>query len=387
MYNAIKNCSLSCQDLADMAVEADGSVSDTFENTKDGAEQFELAMQNLKRAGAELGEEIMKTLGPILEDLVGIIKGVTEWFSGLTDGQKQTILAIVGVIAAIGPALVAFGKVATGISSIMKTAEMLKGFIDLSMLGPAGIIMLIIGALILLYTKCEWFRDAVDAVIQAVVDFFTNAMDGIINFFTKTLPDTFNAVIQFVQDNWQGLLLLLVNPFVGAFKLVYDNSEEFRNFIDNLVNSVIDFFTQLPEKATKWGKDMIDNFVNGITEKVSKLWNTVKDIGKGIADYLGFSVPDKGPLSDADKWMPDMIDLLTNGINKEKDKLLSAVNSLAEDMSVPMINSEVSRTLMASNNITMDVSMTANLDGRQVANSVENRITKKINSRNAFKGA
>jgi prepilin-type N-terminal cleavage/methylation domain-containing protein len=307
--------------------------------------------------------------------------------NGFTLAEVLITLGIVGVIAAIGPALVAFGKVATGISAIMKTAEMLKGFIDLSMLGPAGIIMLIIGALILLYTKCEWFRDAVDAVIQAVVDFFTNAMDGIINFFTKTLPDTFNAVIQFVQDNWQGLLLLLVNPFVGAFKLVYDNSEEFRNFIDNLVNSVIDFFTQLPEKATKWGKDMIDNFVNGITEKVSKLWNTVKDIGKGIADYLGFSVPDKGPLSDADKWMPDMIDLLTNGINKEKDKLLSAVNSLAEDMSVPMINSEVSRTLMASNNITMDVSMTANLDGRQVANSVENRITKKINSRNAFKGA
>lgn len=387
IYNAIKNGSLSFKDLADMAVNADNSVSDTFANMQDGGDQLQLVMQNLKLAGSELGNEIMEALAPILEDLIGLIKGVTEWFSGLTDGQKQTILTILAVVAAIGPALVAFGKVATGISAIMKTAEKLKGFIDLSMLGPAGIIMLVIGALVLLYTKCEWFRDAVNAVVDAVVKFFKDSMDWVINFFTKTLPDTFNSVIQFIQDNWQGLLLLLVNPFVGAFKLVYDNSEEFRAFIDNLVNSVIDFFTQLPNKAFTWGKDMIDNFINGITEKVGKLWNKVKDIGKGIADYLGFSVPEKGPLSDADKWMPDMIDLMSSGIESSKQKLIDAVRALSSDMSAPMLNSEISRTLTASNNIALDVSMIANLDGRQVANSVENRITKKIHSRNAFKGA
>ena len=368
IYNAIKNGSLSFQDLADMAVEADGSVSNTFENTKDGAEQFELAMNNLKLAGSELGEEIMKTLGPILEDLVGIIKGVTEWFSGLTDGQKKTILAIVGVIAAIGPALVAFGKVATGISAIMKTAEMLKGFIDLSMLGPAGIIMLIIGALILLYTKCEWFRDGVNAIVQAVVDFFKNAMDGIIKFFTETVPNVFNGVINFFQDNWQGLLLLIVNPFAGAFKLLYDNCEGFRNFIDNLVNDVINFFKKLPEKATRWGKDMIDNFISGITSKLSKLWDTVKDVGKGIADFLGFSVPEKGPLSDADKWMPDMIDLMVGGINANKSKLTDAVRGLAGDME---LNPDISGSATITGTNTINLNVIGQVDGRAVMQIVD----------------
>lgn len=257
----------------------------------------------------------------------------------------------------------------------------------MSILGPAGIVMLVIGALVLLYAKCEWFRDGVNAIVQAVVDFFKASMDWVINFFSVTLPNTFNSVIDFIKNNWQGLLLLLVNPFVGAFKLVYDNSEEFRSFIDKLVSDVVSFFTQLPNKALTWGKDMIDNFINGINEKVGKLWQSIKDIGKGISDFLGFSVPDKGPLSDADTWMPDMIDLLTNGIERNKSKLLSAMGELANEMSMPMINSEVNRTLTASNTIAMDVSMTANLDGKQVADSVENRITKKINSRNAFKGA
>lgn len=82
-----------------------------------------------------------------------------------------------------------------------------------------------------------------------------------------------------------------------------------------------------------------------------------------------------------------MMDLLANGVESQKGKLLSAMKELASEMSAPMMNSEVTRTLTASNTIAMDVSMQAVLDGRQVANSVENRITKKINSRNAFKGA
>ena len=387
IYNAIKNGSLSFQDLADMAVNADGSVSETFLSMQDGGDQMTLVMQNLKMAGAELGDEIMEALAPILQELITIIKSVTEWFGGLSDGQKRMILVIASLVAAIGPALVIFGKVALGVKAIIDTVGYLKGIVDMSILGPAGIIMLVIGALVLLYTKCEWFRDGVNAIVQAVVDFFKTSMDWIVNFFTVTLPNVFNSVISFISNNWQGLLLLIVNPFVGAFKLLYDNCEGFRNFINNLVNDVIGFFTQLPNKALTWGKDMIDNFINGINEKVGKLWNSIKDIGKGIADFLGFSVPEKGPLSDADTWMPDMMDLLTNGVESQKGKLLSAMKELASEMSAPMMNSEVTRTLTASNTIAMDVSMQAVLDGRQVANSVENRITKKINSRNAFKGA
>lgn len=368
IYNAIKNGSLSFKDLADMAVNADNSVSDTFANMQDGGDQLTLVMQNLKLAGSELGNEIMEALAPILQSLAETIRNVTQWFSGLSDGQKQIILTILAVVAAIGPALVAFGKVATGISSIMKTAELLKGVVDMSILGPAGIIMLVIGALVLLYTKCEWFRDAVNNVVQAVVDFFKNAMDWVINFFTKTIPDTFNAVIKFFQDNWQGLLLLIVNPFAGAFKLLYDNCEGFRNFIDNLVQDVINFFTRLPNKALTWGKDMIDNFINGINEKVGKLWKKVEDIGKGIADFLGFSLPEKGPLSDADTWMPDMIDLMVNGINANKSRLTDAVRGLAGNME---INPSISSSATISGTNTINLNVVGTVDGKAVMSVVD----------------
>jgi hypothetical protein len=350
---------------------------------QDGGDQLTLVMQNLKMAGAELGNEIMEALAPILQELITIIKSVTEWFGGLSDGQKRMILVIASLVAAIGPALVIFGKVALGVKAIIDTVGYLKGIVDMSILGPAGIIMLVIGALVLLYTKCEWFRDGVNAIVQAVVDFFKNAMDWVINFFTKTVPDTFNAVIKFFQDNWQGLLLLIVNPFVGAFKLLYDNCEGFRNFIDNLVQDVINFFTRLPNKALTWGKDMIDNFINGINEKVGKLWKKVEDIGKGIADFLGFSVPKKGPLSKADTWMPDMIDLLSSGIEEQKYKLTDSIKSLASDM---QISSDITQSAMITGTNTINLNVVGQVNGKAVMSIMDNIALSNLNGMNMARG-
>ena len=51
---------------------------------------------------------------------------------------------------------------------------------------------------------------------------------SIADFFTVTIPNAFKAVVNFIKSNWQGLLLLIVNPFAGAFKLLYDNCGAFR---------------------------------------------------------------------------------------------------------------------------------------------------------------
>jgi hypothetical protein len=208
-------------------------------------------------------------------------------------------------------------------------------------------------------------------------------MDWVINFFTKTVPDTFNAVIKFFQDNWQGLLLLIVNPFVGAFKLLYDNCEGFRNFIDNLVQDVINFFTRLPNKALTWGKDMIDNFINGINEKVGKLWKKVEDIGKGIADFLGFSVPKKGPLSKADTWMPDMIDLLSSGIEEQKYKLTDSIKSLASDM---QISSDITQSAMITGTNTINLNVVGQVNGKAVMSIMDNIALSNLNGMNMARG-
>lgn len=42
-----------------------------------------------------------------------------------------------------------------------------------------------VAAIILLYQKCEWFRDA---VWEQVKEFFVSTWEGICSFFTETIP-------------------------------------------------------------------------------------------------------------------------------------------------------------------------------------------------------
>lgn len=70
----------------------------------------------------------------------------------------------------------------------------------------------------------------------------------------------------------------------------------------------------LKTKFLTWGKDMMDNFIAGITSKISDLEKASQKAAGSIHKYLHFSKPDAGPLADIDKWMPDMTDLLVGGL-------------------------------------------------------------------------
>ena len=95
-----------------------------------------------------------------------------------------------------------------------------------------------VAAIVYLWNTSDDFRgfwvDAWETVKSACAD----AVDWIV--------DKFNAVLDFVKNNWAGLLLFLVNPFVGGFKLLYDNFDEFRETVNGFVAAVIGFFEQLP---------------------------------------------------------------------------------------------------------------------------------------------
>ena len=195
---------------------------------------------------------------------------------------------------------------------------------------PIGLIITAIGALvagfILLWNNCEEFRNFWIGLWEAIVSACSAAWEWISKFFTQWLPNAFNTVVDWVKTNWQGLLLLLVNPIAGAFKLIYDNCEGFRNFINNFVNSVkeffingwntiVSFFTQtIPQfigsveqwfgkvpgkvwngiigavqKVTEWGGELLSAGVNAAKSLVSGIWNTLcelpgkmLDIGKNI---------------------------------------------------------------------------------------------------------
>lgn len=159
---------------------------------------------------------------------------------------------------------------------------------------------------------------------------------NVVNFIVAQLSTLASLIEPFVSywlNLFKGFFALLSGDTEGAMEAFQAAFESGLEFVHNLVtgwwNSIDELFGGLPSKALTWGKDMIQGFINGITEKISALKEKITDIGNTIKEKLHFSKPDNGPLADADKWTPDMMDLFTSGIESGKAKLKNAVVGVA----------------------------------------------------------
>ena len=118
LVDAIQNGRFSYEEFMKIIEESGGIVAKTWEAQQDPWDQAKVAVNNLKLAGAELGEQLMEVLAPIINSVVEKVKEFTGWFKGLDDGQKKTIVTIGLLAAAIGPMLIVFGTVFSSIGKI-----------------------------------------------------------------------------------------------------------------------------------------------------------------------------------------------------------------------------------------------------------------------------
>lgn len=143
----------------------------------------------------------------------------------------------------------------------------------------------------------------------------------------KDLTET-NAATEKLNAAWARLGETLAPLAAGIKSLGADAL----NFLLDQVDKGIAFFSDLPERALTWGKDLIDSFVEGIKSKIRAVTDAVSDVAGEVADFLGFSEPERGPLSDFHTFAPDMLDLYSRGIRDNAYKVTDAVDSLAGRM-------------------------------------------------------
>lgn len=120
---------------------------------------------------------------------------------------------------------------------------------------------------------------------------------------------------------------------------------EFANGWTNKVTEIIDSvkeafgqvklaITDIADKAKTWGSDLIDNFISGISSMKDRLGEKANEIANTISEFLHFSLPEKGPLSESDEWMPDFMSNLAQGIEQNRGLVQDAIKDVAGDMQI-----------------------------------------------------
>ena len=104
------------------------------------------------------------------------------------------------------------------------------------------------------------------------------------------------------------------------------------NFLLDRTEEAVAFLGDLPGQALTWGRDLIDSFVSGIKSKVSSVVNAVKDVAGKVRDFLGFSEPKEGPLSNFHTYGPDMMDLYSQGIRSNAWRVTNAVEDVSRQI-------------------------------------------------------
>ena len=253
-----------------------------FELLKRGAESSTTALamstgQTKKFKGAlkPMQKAINELLKATIKAMPGIMKALTPVIEFISKHGKL-IVGVLGSILAIK-----FG--AKIVSSVTGILNILKPLFLLLTANPIGLIVtgisLVVVALVELYKHNKTFKKFVNGVVEACADFFK----GIGKWFGKawkTISGFFKKVLNFVKSDWKEILLLIVNPFAGAFALVYKHNAKFRKSIDKLVKDVKGFFKGIG-KSIGNGADVLVDWFKGLTKGFKKGWNAfVKGVVK-----------------------------------------------------------------------------------------------------------
>jgi TP901 family phage tail tape measure protein len=229
---------------------------------------------------------------------------------------------------------------------------------------------------ILIGMAMDWISEKISAIWNAIVSFLTPILEGIKNTFTtiwnaiKSVIDTVLGAIQSVITSvWNaiyGFLSPILNSIKSVVSSVWDSISSKISSIMSTIKSTIssiwdsiksavstkvsgvktaiqdgfqaavDWIKGLASDAWNWGADIISGIIDGIKSMISNLADTVTGVADTIRDFLHFSVPDKGPLTDYESWMPDFMKGLAEGINKSKKYVEKAVCGVAQAMQLTM---------------------------------------------------
>ena len=391
VYQAIQEGVLNFEDLAGSMESASGSVADTFEATLDPVDELQQHMNELKLVGTDIANQMMPTIKKVMDELGNTIKKVSEAWNGLSENQQDAIIKALEIVAVVGPILSVVGKIVgsietlvSGIGKIIAVGPQIAGVLApigtlitgtiipaiggvVAAIVPflpviAGVAAAIAAVVVVVRnwgTITDWisekwaaFTEYISEAVTTINEFFSTHMGVLGEMITtrieiiKTIVTAAVEVIRTVitafgdaikaatEGDWSKVGEIIKTAWIKINATILSAKAKVLQTIVNLLSSIKDKFIGLKNDALSWGKDFVQNFIDGITERMSALLDKVREMANNIRNYLHFSHPDVGPLKDANKWPKDFVEQYAEGIESARYLIQNAVADVSADVAV-----------------------------------------------------
>lgn len=291
---------------------------------------------------SELAPDIAVELPQLVSDLLPqLIEAGTQIFQALVKGisdnigtiTQAAITAIITIATALiqntGPLVQSLATIITTIAQALPT--ILPDLINAIVEQIPTVIQAVIDCMPAII---DGTIQIVTAIAEALVDNIDLIIDGavqIIDALAMSLSDSDTAaklaqsaleiigtltmeLLKNLPDILADGILIAVELIKGIAQGMVDYFAPVSDALSDMLIDLTDCFSRKWNDFKEWGSDMIQAFIDGIKEKWQSLKDTVCDVASSVKDFLGFSEPDKGPLSNFHTFAPDMMDLFAKGI-------------------------------------------------------------------------
>ena len=407
IYEAVRNGTIDFTNLNGIAKETGNIVSDTFNATLDPADKFKVALNRVKVLGANIAERVMPLLADVIERVSNFVDKATKKWDSLTDSQKDTILKVFGIIAAVGPLLVVGGKTISGIGKIITLITGAGGIISAAksviaiLSGPVGIVAAIgavIAAGVYIITHWETVKAKAIEIWDKIKAVFNNAWKAIAGIdwaglgakIWNPIKDSFHNVVSWFKEKFINVKNAIATVDWGALgssiwnaiKAKFANIKDwFYDKFKAAVNAVIGLLNTMIGKA----ETAINKVVRGINSKLTvnvDFGNLPKFLGGGSLGGIHWSPNIKEAQFNRIKYLANG-GILSNGgtavVGEYAPEMLRVVNGRAI---VTPLSSTPGRMGGTTNN-TFNIYAQQGQDARQIAAEVQRIMVREARQRGA----
>lgn len=309
------------------------------------------ALNQVKNSGIELGSAFLNALIPTITTVADIVERATTWFSGLDDGTKTVIATVMALVAALSPVFIVGGKIISGIGSIITVISSIAGVVS-SVIGfVTGTVIPAIGAvvaavgwipiaiagiitvIVLLWNKCDWFREGVIAIWEAIKSAAITAWSAIKDFLISLWDEiaqlgktVFEGLASFLSSCWQGIQTMFAAVLSAISTLFTTVWNGIKTVVTTVGTAIQSFLT------TTWNaiKSIILTVLKAIQTTFTTVWNAIKTVITTVVNAIKSFITTtwnaiKSTITNVLNAIKSVVTSVWNGI---KSVVTSIINSL-----------------------------------------------------------
>lgn len=266
----------------------------------------------LKSALEGLAISFGEILMPKIRAAAKKVQEFVDKLNGMNDEQKETVLKIAAVVAAIGPMLILFGKVTSTVGTAMKGfSGLTKGIAKLgvkiagssgsitglgsalgAVAGPVLAVVAVIGTLAAafatLWKTNDEFRENIIGTWNQIKETVSGFCQGIVDRL-NSLGFEFESITEVLSAVWQGFCDLLAPVFEGVFNHIANTLSTVLDVILGIVDVFISVFQGDWSGAWEAVKGIFTTMWEGLVSWFENILGTLKGVADVVLGWFGTS--------------------------------------------------------------------------------------------------